>query len=153
MLTKTYERLSPEDEQGRLRQLFIDTVQDAFRALGYASQQQDHLRGLVEDYKLQDFNDRITALNEHSMKLRNMIGREVLSSEFSIVDSSGDDFDPETMEDDGGDDGDTVLGDGSVVLCTTELGLKTARKEGKVWQDTILQKPKVIVATMLPTGF
>jgi hypothetical protein len=153
MLTKTYERLSPEDEQGRLRQLFVDTVQDAFRALGYASQQQDHLQGLVEGEKLEDFNDRITALNEHSMKLRHMIGREVLSSEFSIVDSSGDDFDPETMEDDGGDDGGIVLGEGSVVLCTTELGLKTARKEGKVWQDTILQKPKVIVATMLPAGF
>ncbi|KZP05602.1 hypothetical protein FIBSPDRAFT_842873 [Athelia psychrophila] len=98
------------------------------------------------------FGDRIYAIIDAALNINRILGEEITSGDFDIVTwQGGVKFDPTAMEDAASDDG--SYDEKSIVLCTTEMGLRRESWEVKGGQRaqeiTLLLKPKVALESVL----
>ncbi|TFK50903.1 hypothetical protein OE88DRAFT_1645166 [Heliocybe sulcata] len=95
---------------------------------------------------------RLARIIQLSFRIRNVIGESITSCDYTVLlVRPGEPFDPQRMEEDGGDD----LSDsnGVHVLCTTQLGLmrreKGGMEAGAPFEQGIVLLPKVALVSLL----
>ncbi|KZP28393.1 hypothetical protein FIBSPDRAFT_729236 [Athelia psychrophila] len=98
------------------------------------------------------FGERIYAIIDTALNIKRILGEEITSGDFEIVTcQAGVTFDPTSMEDAASDD--ASYDKTSIVLCTTEMGLRRESWEVKGGQRaqeiTLLLKPKVALDSVL----
>ncbi|KZP05597.1 hypothetical protein FIBSPDRAFT_842861 [Athelia psychrophila] len=98
------------------------------------------------------FGDRIYAIIDAALNINRILGEEITSADFEIVTCPGGvTFNPTWMEDAASDD--SFYDGKSIVLCTTEMGLKRESREvkgGQIAKEfTLLLKPKVTLESVL----
>ncbi|KZP28390.1 hypothetical protein FIBSPDRAFT_729036 [Athelia psychrophila] len=97
------------------------------------------------------FGDRIYAIIDAALNINRILGEEITSGDFEIVTCPGGvTFDPTWMEDAAYN---SFYDEKSIVLCTTEMGLKRESREVKggemAKEFTLLLKPKVALESVL----
>ncbi|KIK56285.1 hypothetical protein GYMLUDRAFT_47280 [Collybiopsis luxurians FD-317 M1] len=157
ILTRRYVRqLYPPVEQPNLAYHIFAACANILIAAGLSHEPEQ----LLLDKFAARFSKRVADIVERAIHLNNAIGDDITSCEFVPIYCTPDvTFDPSTMEapfENSGSAGDGAAGqqgqEADKILCTTDLGLLRAEKvqgEERTWHNTILLKPKIIMASDL----